>query len=263
MNKVICVFILLGVVCLPHAWADNKKNKGSSSGHAASAPHISGGGHTNGMASHQNFHANAMHNSNGLHTTAIHSETAHGLNASHAGNTAHGLNAQHGLNAAHGNFQGKGLNAMHNNGHFAAQNHGFNNHWHGAEHFHSYHDVYSHYHRQYHDRYWWHGHYDRIVIIGGGPYYWNAGYWYPAWGYDPAFTAYAYDGPIYSYDNLPPDQVLTNVQEALQDQGYYNGDVDGQLGPKTRDALGAYQQDHGLEVTSAVDEPTVDSLGLG
>ena len=31
---------------------------------------------------------------------------------------------------------------------------------------------------------------------------------------------------------------------------------------KTRDALGAYQTDHDLEVTSAVDEPTVEALGL-
>jgi peptidoglycan hydrolase-like protein with peptidoglycan-binding domain len=53
-----------------------------------------------------------------------------------------------------------------------------------------------------------------------------------------------------------------NVQTALQDEGYYTGEVDGQVGPKTRDALGAYQSDHNLEVTSAVDEPTVEALGL-
>ena len=53
-----------------------------------------------------------------------------------------------------------------------------------------------------------------------------------------------------------------NVQTELQDQGYYTGDVDGQLGAQTRDALAAYQSDHNLEVTSAVDEPTVESLGL-
>ena len=98
--------------------------------------------------------------------------------------------------------------------------------------------------------------------MGGGYYYWDGGYWYPAWGYDPAVSFYAFDGPIYSYYNLPPDQVIVNVQTELQDQGYYTGDVDGQLGPQTRDALAAYQSDHNLEVTSAVDEPTVESLGL-
>lgn len=113
-----------------------------------------------------------------------------------------------------------------------------------------------------HDRIWYTSRYDRVVIVGGGYYYWDAGYWYPAWGYDPSVSFYVYDGPIYSYDNLPPDQVTVNVQTELQDEGYYTGDVDGEVGPKTRDALGAYQADHDLEVTSAVDEPTVEALGL-
>src|ERR1043166_7897071 len=62
--------------------------------------------------------------------------------------------------------------------------------------------VYNNYHRfprAYHDRVWWCGHYSRITfVVGGGWYYWDGGYWYPAWGYDPGFTVYAYDGPIYS-----------------------------------------------------------------
>ena len=123
-------------------------------------------------------------------------------------------------------------------------------------------EVFHSYHPARHDRVWYTSRYDRVVVVGGGYYYWDAGYWYPAWGYDPAFSLYVYDGPIYSYDNLPPDQVTMNVQAALQDQGYYTGEIDGQVGPKTREALGTYQADHNLEVTSAVDEPTVESLGL-
>jgi hypothetical protein len=123
-------------------------------------------------------------------------------------------------------------------------------------------EVFHNYRPARHDRVWYTSRYDRVVVVGGGYYYWDAGYWYPAWGYDPAFSLYVYDGPIYSYDNLPPDQVTMNVQTALQDDGYYTGDIDGQVGPKTRDALGAYQTDHDLEVTSAIDEPTVESLGL-
>jgi hypothetical protein len=126
----------------------------------------------------------------------------------------------------------------------------------------NYRDVFHNYRPIRHDRFWYRAHYDRVVVVGGGYYYWDAGYWYPAWGYDPAFSFYVYDGPIYSYENLPPDQVIVNVQTELQDQGYYTGDVDGQLGPKTRDALAAYQSDHNLEITSAVDEPTVEALGL-
>ncbi|HXA09670.1 MAG TPA: peptidoglycan-binding domain-containing protein [Chthoniobacterales bacterium] len=153
---------------------------------------------------------------------------------------------------------------------FAAQNaHGFNNragNWqHGAHanyHVRPYGEVFHNYHAVRHDRGWYSSHYDRVVVVGGGYYYWDAGYWYPAWGYDPAFSFYVYDGPIYSYANLPPDQVTMNVQTELQDEGYYTGEVDGQVGPKTRDALGVYQADHNLEVTSAIDEPTVEALGL-
>jgi len=145
---------------------------------------------------------------------------------------------------------------------------GFNNHggnWRAAHanyRVRPYREVFHNYHAVRHDRYWYNHHYDRVVIVGGGYYYWDAGYWYPAWGYDPAFSFYVYDGPIYSYDNLPPDQVTMNVQAELQDEGYYTGEIDGQVGPKTRDAVGAYQADHNLEVTSAIDEPTVEALGL-
>jgi hypothetical protein len=97
--------------------------------------------------------------------------------------------------------------------------------------------------------------------VFGGPYYWNSGYWFPAWGYDPG-AYYAYDGPIYAYNNLPPDQVIANVQAALQQQGYYHGEVDGLLGPLTRDAIANYQRDHGLYMTSTIDQPTLESLGM-
>src|SRR5947207_1539776 len=81
-----------------------------------------------------------------------------------------------------------------------------------------------------------HNHHNRIVFVFGAPYFWDAGWWYPAWGYDPN-AYYAYDGPIYGYNDLPPDQVVANVQSALQEQGYYTGEVDGLLGPLTRAAL--------------------------
>ncbi len=114
---------------------------------------------------------------------------------------------------------------------------------------------------QWHDRNWWGSRYNRIVFVFGGPYYWDSGYWYPAWGYDPN-AYYAYDGPIYAYNDLPPDQVIANVQAALQSQGYYDGEVDGVLGPLTRAAIAKYQSDNGLYVTSAIDEPTLSSLGM-
>jgi peptidoglycan hydrolase-like protein with peptidoglycan-binding domain len=40
------------------------------------------------------------------------------------------------------------------------------------------------------------------------------------------------------------------------------GEVDGLLGPFTRAAVATYQRDHGLYVTSAIDQPTLESLGM-
>ena len=119
------------------------------------------------------------------------------------------------------------------------------------------------YHAQWHDRNWWRSHYNRVVLFGGGYYYWDSGFWYPAWGYDNAYSYYPYDGPIYAYNDLPPDQVIANVQAALQQEGYYQGEVDGLLGPLTRAALADYQRDHGLYTTAAIDQPTLASLGMG
>src|SRR5436309_2201166 len=121
--------------------------------------------------------------------------------------------------------------------------------------------AFRNYHRQWHDRSWWRSHCNRIVFVNAGWYYWNAGYWFPAWGYDP-YVTYAYDGPIYGYNGLSPDQVTVNVQEQLARVGYYDGPIDGLLGPMTREAIAAYQADNGLAITSAIDEPTLAALGL-
>ena len=121
--------------------------------------------------------------------------------------------------------------------------------------------AFRNYHRQWHDRGWWRSHCDRIVFVNNGWYYWNAGYWFPAWGYAPSVT-YVYDGPIYAYNGLSPDQVTVNVQEQLARAGYYDGPIDGLLGPMTREAIAAYQADNGLAITSAIDEPTLATLGL-
>src|SRR5262245_26481216 len=126
----------------------------------------------------------------------------------------------------------------------------------------NYADAKRRYRHERHDCDWWKQHYIVIVLVGGGYYYQDFGYWYPAWGYDPNYERYEYDGPIYTYGNLLPDQVIINVQSALKQLGYYAGDLNGSLGVDTRQALTAYQQDYGLETTGAVDEATVRALGL-
>ena len=57
--------------------------------------------------------------------------------------------------------------------------------------------------------------------------------------------------------------MIADVQGALQQMGYYKGEVDGLLGPLTRQAITDYQADQGLTATAVIDEPTLDSLGMG
>ena len=125
-------------------------------------------------------------------------------------------------------------------------------------------EVFRSYHPEWHDQGWYRSRYGRVELIGGGYYYFNSGYWYPAWGYEPSAAYYPYDGPIYvGHQAEPPDRVIADVQAELQEMGYYQGEVDGLLGPLTRQALRDYQADHGLMVTEAIDEPTLDALQLG
>jgi hypothetical protein len=115
---------------------------------------------------------------------------------------------------------------------------------------------------EWHNSNWWKQHCTTIVFVNSGYYYLNAGYWYPALGYDPLNSYYDYDGPIYTYGNLLPDQVIVNVQVALQEAGYYGGPITGSLSVETRAALANYQRDQGLLITGAIDEPTIEMLGL-
>lgn len=124
--------------------------------------------------------------------------------------------------------------------------------------------VFRSYQPQRHDQSYYHSHYSRVELIGGGYYYFNNGYWYPAWGYQPSAQYYVYDGPIYAGQSAERlDRVIANVQASLQAMGYYKGEVDGLLGPLTRDALTGYQSDNRLYTTGTIDEPTLSSLGLG
>jgi hypothetical protein len=139
-----------------------------------------------------------------------------------------------------------------------------NFHIHGAQNWNGPHyQVYKSYHPQWHDQGWWHSHHNHLTLISGGWYYWDGGYWYPAWGYDNSAAYYPYDGPVYSGPSATPlDQVIADVQSALQEQGYYHGEVDGLLGPLTRQALADFQRAQGLYATETIDQPTLAALGL-
>ena len=62
---------------------------------------------------------------------------------------------------------------------------------------------------------------------------------------------------------LRADNQTQSVQQALKDQGFYYGTVDGQPGPETDAAVKRYQIRQGLDVTGKLDEQTLNSLNLG
>jgi hypothetical protein len=135
----------------------------------------------------------------------------------------------------------------------AAQN------WNGAPY-----EVFRSYQPQWHDQAWYRSRYNQhLQLIAGGWYGWEGGYWFPAWGYDTAAAYYPYDGPIYVGQNPRPfDQVVADVQALLQGKGLYRGEIDGLVGPQTREALAAYQTANNLPPTAALDQPTLEALGL-
>src|SRR6266513_1537121 len=143
---------------------------------------------------------------------------------------------------------------------------GFTHNWKGTAFQGRQYGAFRNYQSQWHDSGWWRHNCDRIIFVSvysqPFPFFFDSGYWYPCWGYYPD-SYYPYDGPIYGYNDLSPDQVIANVQTQLYNKGYYNGPIDGILGQDTQAAIADYQVDHGLSVTAAIDEPTVASLGLG
>jgi hypothetical protein len=54
-----------------------------------------------------------------------------------------------------------------------------------------------------------------------------------------------------------------SAQESLKAKGFYEGEVDGITGPKTRQALRKYQKSEGLAVTGRFDSPTAERLWVG
>jgi peptidoglycan hydrolase-like protein with peptidoglycan-binding domain len=52
------------------------------------------------------------------------------------------------------------------------------------------------------------------------------------------------------------------TQEALKEKGYYDGPVDGLIGPKTRAGLRRYQEEQGLNADGRLTRETAERLGV-
>lgn len=73
-------------------------------------------------------------------------------------------------------------------------------------------------------------------------------------------AAYADDEP--STTTAVDESREAAVQRALRERGYYDGVVDGQLGPMSRRAIARYKGDHGLRPDGEVTDGLLRSLGI-
>jgi peptidoglycan hydrolase-like protein with peptidoglycan-binding domain len=58
------------------------------------------------------------------------------------------------------------------------------------------------------------------------------------------------------------DQVIEGVQQALKDQGFYYGEISGEMNVTLTAAIRRYQIRNGLQVTGELNEETLQSLGV-
>jgi N-acetylmuramoyl-L-alanine amidase len=98
-----------------------------------------------------------------------------------------------------------------------------------------------------------------FIGFGYSPFYYND-YYRPY--YDHAYySPSVYRGrEIVAYDHR--GSLMVDVQEELADLGYYRGEIDGVIGPMTRNAIRNYQRDRGLPVTGQIDSRLIRSLRI-
>ena len=66
----------------------------------------------------------------------------------------------------------------------------------------------------------------------------------------------------YDQQNYRHSSMEAAVQQALARNGYYNGPIDGNIGPMSRRSIANYQSDRGMRVTGYPNASLLASLGL-
>jgi hypothetical protein len=114
------------------------------------------------------------------------------------------------------------------------------------------------------------GSYHRHCFGGSSLYFGGYGsWWYPSY-YRPAYRYYPYYYAPYGYSYYRSGYVYghqtrslaSDVQLALARRGYYDGMIDGIIGPRSRQAISNYQAEKGLPVTGTIDAYLLRSLRL-
>ena len=90
--------------------------------------------------------------------------------------------------------------------------------------------------------------------------------------YGPSGSSYYYERPEVQYYATreaasreyysSEDSGDAAMQRALAKRGYYQGAVDGQIGPQSRRAIARYQADQGMRPTGTISDSLIRSLGL-
>jgi len=88
------------------------------------------------------------------------------------------------------------------------------------------------------------------------PYYGYYGYPYD-YSYSPYdYGYYSYGAPSYSAS------IIVQVQTRLARAGYYHGRIDGVMGPRTREAIRAYESAHGLRGDGVISNQLLGTMGI-
>lgn len=109
-----------------------------------------------------------------------------------------------------------------------------------------------------------------IFTLSFGNGYRGQGYYY-----GPPNSPYYYESPdtrYYSNREAAPREYYENqgygrsdnsaVQRELARRGYYDGSIDGQIGPQSGRSIARYQRDQGLQETGNISDSLLQSLGL-
>lgn len=73
-------------------------------------------------------------------------------------------------------------------------------------------------------------------------------------------SSYFTEAPTGGRRRIAPDRFASKMQGILKQLGYYNGALDGVIGPGSQNAIRSFQKDYDLDVTGALDPPTRDKL---
>ena len=144
-----------------------------------------------------------------------------------------------------------------------ARDHDDDKHDHDSKHHKAHHDD--------HDRTIYLSHPRSGFTLSLGTGYAGRGYYY-----GPPNSSYYYERPevryyatreaapreYYSHEGYLSNSGDAAVQKALARRGYYQGSIDGEIGPQSRRAIARYQEDRGLRPTGTISPSLLQSLGL-